>query len=130
MNKQSSKGRNKVTDDMDSKSTTDDIAPVAKATKIQYKSTIKHLKGKMDDNDDDESDAIITIGLSLPSSIDIKEILPNTGISKKYPNPLPSCSVSGCQGVKKYNVVQDVDGDRLFACSLDHFKQLKSSNIR
>ncbi|KAJ1674416.1 INO80 complex subunit B [Spiromyces aspiralis] len=141
LNKQTSKGRNKLIDDttinedmwmhvhshQDTRPSgaEDEASQGDGSTGIRYRSTVKHIMAN-GSTPADTADAVVTVSLSLPVGTDVGAVLPGAGKLDEYPKPLPRCSVVGCNAVKKYNVIKPGVGEYLFACSLEHFRQIKA----
>ncbi|KAJ1645559.1 INO80 complex subunit B [Coemansia asiatica] len=115
LNKQTSKGRNKVAEDAETRSASAEIADAAPGTVryIQRRSPLQQQPGH------------IECSLSLARDVDIKQILPamtQRDSPPSYPQPIAICSVTGCSHTKKYSVAS------LAACSLEHWRILNSEN--
>ncbi|KAJ2733808.1 INO80 complex subunit B [Coemansia sp. BCRC 34962] len=123
LNKQTSKGRNKVSEDYDTRSTSADVNDVA-PDMLRYVQ-----KCRAGDTTDGASSSAkhIDCTLSLPLGVDIGTVFPAASgptitPDSKYPPPVPTCSVDGCQQKKKYSVASHA------ACSLEHWRILKAGN--
>ncbi|KAJ1824455.1 INO80 complex subunit B [Coemansia sp. RSA 2675] len=122
LNKQTSKGRNKVSEDFDTRSTSAEVNDVA-PDMLRYVQ-----KCRVGDVDRASSNAKhIDCTLSLPLGVDISTVFPGAAgpsvtPDSRYPPPEPTCSVDGCQQKKKYSVESHA------ACSLEHWRILKAAN--
>ncbi|KAJ2060314.1 INO80 complex subunit B [Coemansia sp. S146] len=128
LNKQTSKGRNKVSENYDTRSTSADDNDVA-PDMIRYIQRCRPGDSGMVANGEGDSSAVhIDSTLSLPLGVDISSVFPAatataTTPATSYPPPEPICSVDGCQQKKKYSVESHA------ACSLEHWHLLKASNV-
>ncbi|KAJ2028748.1 INO80 complex subunit B [Coemansia sp. S2] len=127
LNKQTSKGRNKVSENYDTRSTSADDNDVA-PDMIRYVQRCRPGDAGMAANGEADSTAVhIDCTLSLPLGVDISSVFPaatdkTTMPAASYPPPEPTCSVDGCQQKKKYGVESHT------ACSLEHWRLLKAGN--
>ncbi|KAJ2661594.1 INO80 complex subunit B [Coemansia sp. RSA 1200] len=136
LNKQTSKGRNKVSDDVETRATSvddDDETP----DRIRYTQRIKTLParnggGGKDGKEPTASNSIpgtsahVECALSLPTGMTLDTLLPCAtpkGFVPKYPSPSPTCSVEGCSQKKKYSVNAQA------ACSLEHWRLLSTTVV-
>ncbi|KAJ2613567.1 hypothetical protein H4S08_002116 [Coemansia sp. RSA 1365] len=124
LNKQSSKGRNKVTEDSETRSTSVEAEAAAPENirYIQRRSPRDADEGKSSDIGNGTAPVHIECGLSLPKDVTIHDLIPSVtdkGFVPSYPEPLPLCSVDGCDQKKKYNIESQA------ACSLEHWRVLK-----
>ncbi|KAJ2159950.1 INO80 complex subunit B [Coemansia sp. RSA 552] len=116
LNKQTSKGRNKVADDSETRSTSVETSSAA-PTAIRY---LQRYSPKAPA--DGATPTHVERALLLPNGMDISDILPSaTGKDHApvYPPPAPTCYVAGCTQRKKYTVASHA------ACSLEHWRTLK-----
>ncbi|KAJ1739667.1 INO80 complex subunit B [Coemansia sp. RSA 989] len=111
LNKQSSKGRNRVADDPDSRANSAEASPGPSLLRYSQRCV---LSGHA------EPVAHPRCALSLPADVQIADLFPAGG-PVPYPDPAPPCAVAGCQLKKKYSA-----GARP-ACSLAHWKALKAN---
>ncbi|KAJ2725821.1 INO80 complex subunit B [Coemansia sp. Benny D115] len=111
LNKQTSKGRNKVTEDSETRSVSDEPMDAPLGI-IRYVQRVVEVQ--------DKKEARVDRLLALPRDVEISRVLPGAGCSLEYPQPSKMCSVSGCEEKKKYSV------DAMAACSLKHWRMLKS----
>ncbi|KAJ2511657.1 INO80 complex subunit B [Coemansia sp. RSA 1939] len=136
LNKQTSKGRNKVSDDVETRATSvddDDETP----DRIRYTQRImtspaKHGSSGKDKKEPTASNSIpgasahVECALSLPTGMALDTLLPCAtpkGFVPKYPSPSPTCSVEGCSQKKKYSVNAQA------ACSLEHWRLLSTAVV-
>ncbi|KAJ1945445.1 INO80 complex subunit B [Kickxella alabastrina] len=136
LNKQTSKGRNKVADDSQTRSANGDISKVAPGT-VRYVQRCQQNRAFNDTRQSDPSAAgdsgaasdsgtpvHIECALYLSRDTDIRVIIPSAtqkGEPPKYPQPPAICSVASCQQQKKYSVAT------LAACSLEHWRVLSAN---
>ncbi|KAJ2765407.1 INO80 complex subunit B, partial [Coemansia nantahalensis] len=117
LNKQTSKGRNKVAEDSETRSTsaeTSETAPDA----IRY----IQRRPPRDVDTNDGAPVRIEHALLLPRDTAVRDLIPGatgSGFTPTYPKPVPTCAVDGCAEKKKYSVAS------LAACSLEHWRVLK-----
>ncbi|KAJ2503808.1 INO80 complex subunit B [Coemansia sp. RSA 2052] len=127
LNKQTSKGRNKVSEDYDTRSTSADGNEVA-SDMIRYVQRCRPGDaGKEASGNSDSNPVHIDCTLSFPLDVSIGSVFPAATdaaapTTAGYPPPVPTCSVDGCQQRKKYNVESHA------ACSLEHWRVLKARN--
>ncbi|PIA17473.1 hypothetical protein COEREDRAFT_91843 [Coemansia reversa NRRL 1564] len=124
LNKQSSKGRNKVTEDSETRSTSVEAEAAAPENirYIQRRSPHDADGEKFSDLGNDTVPVHIECGLLLPNDVTIRDLIPSAterGFVPSYPEPLPLCSVNGCDQKKKYSIESQA------ACSLEHWRVLK-----
>ncbi|KAJ1797671.1 INO80 complex subunit B [Coemansia sp. RSA 2399] len=123
LNKQTSKGRNKVSEDAETRATStdnDDDDEGEVSDRIRY--TQRIIKDDADNSS--ERSARIECALSLPKGSTLKAAIPcvtSKGFAPKYPPPAPACSVQGCAQKKKYSVNSHA------ACSLEHWRILNTA---
>ncbi|KAJ1876647.1 INO80 complex subunit B [Coemansia sp. RSA 1722] len=114
LNKQTSKGRNKVAEDSETRDGSADVADAApgsvryvqRCTAASHRAHIEHT-------------------LSLARDVAIDMILPAATLkdnSPQYPPPAPMCSMTGCAETKRYSVAS------LAACSLEHWRILSAQS--
>ncbi|KAI8326406.1 hypothetical protein GQ54DRAFT_307635 [Martensiomyces pterosporus] len=130
LNKQTSKGRNKVIEDVETRSPSADVTePTHDRIRYIQKTTACALRGGKDSSS--RSGAVhLECTLSLPKGMGIRALFPCVASSKKggaaassaYPPPAPTCSVAGCSNLKKYSVKS------LSACSLEHWRALTNEH--
>ncbi|PVZ98398.1 hypothetical protein BB558_004291 [Smittium angustum] len=147
LNKQSSKGRNKLIDD-DSKSQVDSLNEMSTAIRWRSFSTANNKTNEISriatlgnptnrnsdkstnqtNNTNDEKNSI-GFSLSFPSSVSIDDMFPGsankptTNIKKQ--NEIV-CSFKGCKSAKKYKFFKKTGNNQelLYACGLSHYKGL------
>ncbi|KAJ2743714.1 INO80 complex subunit B [Coemansia sp. BCRC 34301] len=124
LNKQTSKGRNKVSEDYDTRSTSADGNEVA-PDMIRYVQRCRPGDAGTEASGSGDSKPVhIDCTLSFPLDVEISSAFP-TATDKTamgYPPPVPNCSVDGCQQKKRYSA------ESLAACSLEHWRVLKASH--
>ncbi|KAJ2846795.1 INO80 complex subunit B [Coemansia brasiliensis] len=114
LNKQTSKGRNRVTDDPDTRANSVESSPGPSLLRYSQRCVLPdHAESKT------EFLAHTQCALSLPKDVQITDLFHSHG-SISYPDPVPLCAVAGCQLKKKYAA------DAQPACSLEHWKALKA----
>ncbi|KAJ2082155.1 INO80 complex subunit B [Coemansia sp. RSA 988] len=123
LNKQSSKGRNKVTEDSETRPASVE-AEVAAPENIRYiqRRSPHEEHGKSSDTGNNTTPVHIECALLLPKDVAIRDLIPSAtdkGFVPSYPEPMPLCSVDGCHQKKKYSIELQA------ACSLDHWRVLK-----
>ncbi|KAJ2893848.1 INO80 complex subunit B [Coemansia aciculifera] len=129
LNKQTSKGRNKVSEDYDTRSTSADGNEVAPdmIRYVQRRRPGDAGKEETSGKDNESHPVHIDCTLSFPLDASISSVFPaatnNTCATTGYPPPVPACSVDGCEQKKKYNVESHA------ACSLEHWRVLKARAI-
>ncbi|KAJ1825507.1 INO80 complex subunit B [Coemansia sp. RSA 2599] len=119
LNKQTSKGRNKVAEDADTRSASAEVAEAAPGT-------IRYIQRCIPSNQQ-QKPGRTEYSLSLARDVGIEKILPamtQKDSQPSYPPPASTCSMAGCSQTKKYSVAS------LAACSLDHWRILSADNAK
>ncbi|KAJ2556448.1 INO80 complex subunit B [Coemansia sp. RSA 1933] len=125
LNKQTSKGRNKVSEDADTRATSvddeDDNDEVP--DRIRYTQRVI-ASDESSGNDGDRGSDRIECALSLPKGTTVTDVLPCVtakGFVPTYPPSAPACSIKGCGQKKKYSANSHA------ACSLEHWRILNAA---
>ncbi|KAJ2124930.1 INO80 complex subunit B [Coemansia sp. RSA 720] len=116
LNKQTSKGRNRVGDDGETRANSVESSPDP--------DTIRYIQrsNRVEPNDVDTTTPVhIECALLLPNGTAIADLFPGAASTLAYPLPAPICAVAGCEMKKKYVVESQP------ACSLEHWRLLKES---
>ncbi|KAJ2090438.1 INO80 complex subunit B [Coemansia sp. RSA 986] len=129
LNKQTSKGRNKVSEDAETRATSADDADDDGddvPDRIRYTQRVGLLggDGATKQADGRDSSVCIEYALSLPKGTTLNTVIPSAtpkGFVPNYPPPAPACSVQGCNQKKKYSVNSHA------ACSLEHWRILTTA---
>ncbi|KAJ2449401.1 INO80 complex subunit B [Coemansia sp. RSA 2336] len=111
LNKQTSKGRNRVADDPDTRANSVEDSPGPALLRYSQRCVLPTHS---------EPAAHTRCALSLPKHVQIADLFPARG-PVSYPGPAPPCAVAGCQLKKKYSAGAQP------ACSLEHWKVLKAN---
>ncbi|KAJ1999161.1 INO80 complex subunit B [Coemansia thaxteri] len=130
LNKQTSKGRNKVSEDYDTRSVSaegnDATSDVVRYIQRVCPAAGERVDAGTDDGGDDARPVHVEFSLSLPLGVDIGAVIPGavgkTAAAAGYPPPTPLCEVAGCEQKKKYSV------ESRAACSLEHWRLLKAGS--
>ncbi|KAI9503596.1 INO80 complex subunit B [Coemansia spiralis] len=130
LNKQTSKGRNKVSEDVETRATSAEEEDIG-LNQIRYTqrivptaigSTSKAERDAGASSGSSPASAHMDCALSLPRSVKLTSVIPGAtqkGFVPNYPPQVPLCSVQGCGQKKKYSVKPSHA-----ACSLDHWRIL------
>ncbi|KAJ1956357.1 INO80 complex subunit B [Linderina pennispora] len=114
LNKQTSKGRNKV-DEPETRSASEEPG-VDTHDMIRYRQKCAKVgKGKHGEP------VRVQRLLQLPKNTAVNDVFPMSAKDSAYPPQLPKCAVKGCDREKKYRVNDQA------ACSLEHWRVLKAA---
>ncbi|KAJ1844126.1 INO80 complex subunit B [Coemansia sp. RSA 2708] len=126
LNKQTSKGRNKVTEEAETRSGSVESNPEPEQLRyIQRRRPQSAADGNPEAGSEESPPVHIECALLLPQDTTIADLFPTAtskGAAPAYPNPVPTCAVTGCEMAKKYTAASQP------ACSLEHWRMLKESS--
>ncbi|KAJ1724023.1 hypothetical protein LPJ53_001660 [Coemansia erecta] len=124
LNKQTSKGRNRVAEDSEASEITEAAPGIIRYVQRRQKPRSASAVDKR--NPAAGSEAIhIECMLSLPNDVTIDQIIPGATAKNsepRYPQPLAECAVDGCTQSKRYTA------SSLPVCSLEHWKVINAAN--
>ncbi|KAJ1791556.1 INO80 complex subunit B [Coemansia sp. RSA 1807] len=116
LNKQTSKGRNRVGDDGETRANS--VESSHDPDTVRYIQRSNHVESN---GVDSTTPVHIECALLLPNGTAIADLFPGAASTLAYPLPAPLCAVAGCEMKKKYAVESQP------ACSLEHWRLLKES---